>query len=66
MTLKQYFKENGISASPDDRSRIGILLSEDGAHKGHILEDGHFVKVYHMDFLQSKKTFTKIMSYFNQ
>lgn len=64
MTLKQYFDIHNIKATPDDRSRIGRIISSPDDSHGYTVEDGQDVKVYKFKFLSSLKTQSLIIKYF--
>ena len=56
MTLKVYLEQNNIKATPDDRSRIGKLLSGCKHYFTRTIEDGHNVKEYEESFLDDVNT----------
>lgn len=64
MTLKEYFNNSNIDASPDDRSRIGLLISSKGDSEGKVLEDGQIVKNYVDGYLENPKSEQIMMKYF--
>ena len=64
MTLKVYLEQNNIKATPDDRSRIGQLISSPDDSHGYTEEDGQRVKMYKLKFLESLKTQSLIIKYF--
>ena len=63
MTLKQYLETHNINVSPDDRSKLGALISQKNDSNGRTIEDGHNVKDYKIEFLNDSKTITKILNF---
>ena len=63
MTLKNYLNQNNIKATPDDRSRIGVLLSNCKHSYIRTIEDGHNVKEYEESFLDDVETQIIIINY---
>lgn len=65
MTLKEYFILHSIDASPNQRSKIGELISSKNDSIGRVIEDGWNVKDYREEFLQCDITIGIILNYFD-
>lgn len=63
MTLKEYLESNGVNATPDQRSRLGHLISSPGDYIGRVIEDGHNVKDYRIEYLKSEDVCLTILSF---
>ena len=63
MTLKNFLNENNIKSTPNERAKLGLLLSCIGDSKGKVEEDGYMCKDYKSGFLNSKKTQKIIIEY---
>lgn len=66
MTLKEFFDENNVKVTPDQRSEIGRLISSNSKILGYVNEDGHNVKNYCPEFLQQQETTKSIINYLNK
>lgn len=64
-TLKQFLEENGIKATPDQRSRLGRFISKPDDNNGRVREDGFKVKDYKEDFLNNEHTQMAIIFFLN-
>ena len=64
MTLKEYFTENEIEATPDERSKLGRVISRENDSNGYLIEDGRSVKDYKETFLKSHNTTVRIINFF--
>lgn len=66
MTLKEFLLKNNISATQDQRSQIGYLISQIGDNNGYVLEDGWNVKDYKESFLNDIRTTDIIINHLNK
>lgn len=63
MTLKQHLEAHKISATPDQRSQIGIHISKLEHNYCSTMEDRFNVKVYDESFLNSDTVSLIIINY---
>ena len=63
MTLKEFLENHKILCSPNQRSKIGLLISSKNDSNGRVIEEGYNVKDYKESFLESKNVTDIIINF---